>query len=82
MADLGRLALTFMEKKTILSNEMVENFLGEVDFKVLIQIYYNFHIKQGLKWKTYPWTVLYLYIITKIDNLLLDVKLTTINQSI
>jgi hypothetical protein len=35
MADLGRLALTYMEKKSILSNAMVDDFLDEVDFKVL-----------------------------------------------
>ena len=79
MADLGRLALTYMEKKSILSNAMVDDFLDEVDFKVLIQIYYNFHMKLSLLRKTYLWTVLYLYIITKMDNLLLDVMLTTIN---
>jgi hypothetical protein len=37
MAELGRLALTYMEKKSILSNAMVDDFLDEVDFKVLIK---------------------------------------------
>ena len=41
MADLGRLALTYMEKKSILSNAMVDDFLDEVDFKVLIKYKYT-----------------------------------------
>lgn len=35
MPDIGRMSMTHMEKGTVLSNSMVTQYSGEIDFQVL-----------------------------------------------
>ena len=34
MAEVGRMSMTYMEKKSILSNLMVDRYMSKVDFQV------------------------------------------------